>query len=577
MTSRIRLLPAALADQIAAGEVVERPASVVKELVENALDAGARRVEVEIERGGLGRIVVTDDGGGMSPEEAHLALRRHATSKLRSADELFSLGTFGFRGEALPSIASVAELTLTTRRPEDTAAYAIVVRGGEIVSAEEVGAPSGTRIEARALFANVPARLKFQKAVSTEAGHVVESLVRTALGAHDVHVRLRVDGRSVLELPSHASLAERAHAVLRRTAGRIVKLASATLTEGPVTVEVHLAPPDDGVQSARHVHLLVNRRVVRDRGLLAALQVALSDHLPRGRHPLAVLSVALPPADLDVNVHPQKLEVRLARGAEVYAAVRHAVRRAADVACWDREAPVEHVVIPDARYHVDRAPEPLVARDVARDTPGIFDFAAAPVREEEAAFAYGDERAAAFEIVSTLASGAALYVPPDVDPSTPRFLGAVPGGYLAFTDASGLWLLDQHVASALCIVAAPPDAVPLATPIYVSDALRALRLPSLRIEGQHLVAAPAALTDAVAALVELELALEDLGPEEVGERLVSMLALTPADEPSADVAEALFAMLQGEGTPAVVTQLRFRGRRAAVFVGRGELGRRLDQ
>ena len=570
MTSRIRLLPAWLADQIAAGEVVERPASVVKELVENALDAGARRVDVEIERGGLGRIVVTDDGGGMSPEEAHLALRRHATSKLRSAEELFSLGTFGFRGEALPSIASVAELTLTTRRSEDTAGYAIVVRGGEIVSSDEVGAPSGTRIEARALFSNVPARLKFQKAVSTEAGHVVESLVRTALGAHGVHVRLRVDGRAVLELPSHASLAERAHAVLRRRAGRVVKLVSATLTEGPITVEVHLAPPDDGVQSARHVHLLVNRRVVRDRGLLAALQVALAGHLPRGRHPLAVLSVVLPPADLDVNVHPQKLEVRLARGAEVYATVRHAVQRAAEGAHWAREAPVERGVIADSRYAADRAP-PLVAREAR----GIFAFAA-PVREEEDALAYGDERAAAFSIVTALAEGAQSWVPPQVEPSTPRFLGPIPGGYLAFTDPSGLWLLDQHVASALCIVAAPPDAVPLMMPLHVSEALRGLHLPSLRIEGHHLVAAPAQLTCPASALVELELAFAEHGPEETRERLVSMLALTPTDTPGTDVAEALFAMLQGEGSPALVTQLRFRGRRAALFIGRGEIARRFD-
>ncbi len=573
VTSRIRLLPAALADQIAAGEVVERPASVVKELVENALDAGARRVDVEIERGGLGRIVVTDDGDGMSPEEAHLALRRHATSKLRTAEELFALGTFGFRGEALPSIASVAELTLTTRRPEDTAGYSIVVRGGEIVSAEEVGAPAGTRIEARALFSNVPARLKFQKAVSTEAGHVVDSLVRTALGAHEVHVRLRVDGRAVLELPSHPSLAERAHAVLRRTAGRVVKLASITLAEGPVTVEVHLAPPEDSAQSAKRVHLLVNRRVVRDRGLLAALQVALADHLPRGRHPLAVLAVALPPADLDVNVHPQKLEVRLARAAEVYAAVRHAVRRAAQHAGWQAEV-VEHVVIPDSRYAVERAPPPLVARESS--TPGIFDFAAAPVRDEEDALAYGDERAAAFALVSALADGKPPYAPPAIEPTTPRYLGRVAGGYLSYGDASGLWLLDQHVASALCIVAAPPDPVPLATPLHASETLRALHLPSLRVEGRHVVAVPLALSDPAAALIELELVLEDEGPEAARDRLVSLLALAPTDEPSADVAEALFATLQGGGSPALVTQLRFRGRCAALFIGRAELGRRLD-
>ena len=420
----------------------------------------------------------------------------------------------------------------------------------------------------------MPARLKFQKAVSTEAGHVVDSLVRTALGAHEVHVRLRVDGRTVLELPSHPTLAERAHAVLRRTAGRVVKLASTTLQEGPVTVEVHLAPPADSVQSARRVHLLVNRRVVRDRGLLAALQVALADHLPRGRHPLAVLAVALPPADLDVNVHPQKLEVRLAHAAEVYAAVRHAVRRAADSAGWQAEA-VEHIVLPDSRYAVDRAPPPMVAREPSGPA-GVFDFAAPPLRDAEDALAYGDERAAAFAIISALADGAAPFVRPTIEPSTPRYLGPVPGGYLSYVDPSGLWLVDQHVASALCIVAAPPDPAPLPTAIHVSEALRALGLPSLRIEGRHVVAAPPALRDPAAALVELELVLSDEGPEAARDRLVSLLALAPTDEPSAGVADALFAMLQGDGDPSLVTQLHFRGRRAALFIGRAELGRRLD-
>ncbi len=226
MPDRIQLLPAALADQIAAGEVVERPSSVVKELVENAVDAGAQRVEVEIERGGLERISVSDDGEGMSPEDAHLALRRHATSKLRRADELFALSSFGFRGEALPSIASISELVLTTRPRERTAAYELTVRAGEVQRAREVGAPPGTRVVVLGLFSNVPARLKFQKTISVEASHVVDALARLSLGATGVHLRLRVDGRVVLELPAESTLAGRAAAVLRRTGGRGLRVAS---------------------------------------------------------------------------------------------------------------------------------------------------------------------------------------------------------------------------------------------------------------------------------------------------------------------------------------------------------------
>jgi len=341
MTARIRVLPSELADQIAAGEVVERPASVVKELVENALDAGARRIAVAIEGGGLQRIAVTDDGCGMTPEEAHLALKRHATSKLRAIDDLFTLSTMGFRGEALPSIAAVSRLALTTRAadaPDTDGAYRLEVNGGVAGEARAAGGPVGTEIDVRDLLANVPARLKFMKAEATESAHVSETVLRLALAFPAVHFKLRSSGRSVLDLPPHASGLERARVALGRGSRTPVALHLAAGEESGVHVEAYLGSPAESAGTSRNTYLIVNQRFVRDRGLLQAIVMGYGETLERGRYPLAVLHVTLRGEALDVNVHPQKLEVRFARPQEVYAAVRHAVARAVATAPWLSEA-----------------------------------------------------------------------------------------------------------------------------------------------------------------------------------------------------------------------------------------------
>src|SRR6185369_9074928 len=241
--AKVRVLPPELADQIAAGEVVERPASVVKELVENALDAGARRIDVEIEAGGRRLVRVVDDGGGMDPEDARLALRRHATSKIVSADDLWGLRTFGFRGEALPSIAAVSRLTLATRPPEATAGFKLTVEAGVETDAREAGIPVGTQVEVRDLFFNTPARAKFGKSEATETANVSEALLRLALAHPAVHLRLRVGGRVALDLPPHPDLGERVRAALaRRGAGALHEAAG---VEGGHTVRAFLAGPEE--------------------------------------------------------------------------------------------------------------------------------------------------------------------------------------------------------------------------------------------------------------------------------------------------------------------------------------------
>lgn len=332
----IAVLPAHVVDQIAAGEVIERPASVVKELVDNAIDAGATTIVVEAAGGGRGLVRVTDDGSGMSSGDAVLAFQRHATSKLRSVDDLWGIATMGFRGEALPSIASVARVALTTRRTGDLAATRVEVEGGRLVSVAEVGAPVGTTVEVADLLWNVPARLKFLKGEATEASHVTELVARFAMAHPQLHLRLRHNGRTALELPPDRDGFARAQALLGpRVAARLVP---ASGEEDGVRVTVFLAAPELAQTTARGVQMFVGRRAVRDRGLLHAVTMGYGERVPRGRYPVAVVLLDAPAGAVDVNVHPQKHEVRFADPSAIAAAVRHVVQAGIAAAPWREEA-----------------------------------------------------------------------------------------------------------------------------------------------------------------------------------------------------------------------------------------------
>jgi DNA mismatch repair protein MutL len=331
----VRVLPPEVVDQIAAGEVIERPASVVKELVDNAVDAGARTVVIETAAGGRALVRVTDDGCGMSPADARAALLPHATSKLRAVDELWGLPTMGFRGEALPSIASVARLVLTTRRADDLAATRVVVAAGRVESVSEVGAAVGTTVEITELFGCVPARLKFLKGEGTEASHVTELVAKIAMAHPALHVRLRHNGRTALELPPDRDGFARAQALLgSKVAARMVPVSG---EDGGVRVSAFLAAPELAQTTARGVQLFVGRRPVRDRGLLHAVAMGYGELVPRGRYPVAVVCVDVPAGAVDINVHPQKVEVRFADAGAVCAAVRHVVQAGVARAPWRGE------------------------------------------------------------------------------------------------------------------------------------------------------------------------------------------------------------------------------------------------
>lgn len=331
-TGRIQLLSDALIDQIAAGEVVERPASVVKELVENSLDAGAQTIRVEVRDGGSAFIAVTDDGTGLSPAELPMALQRHATSKLATATDLSRISSFGFRGEALPAIASVSRFRILSRVRGAETGFEIQSEAGKILLEREAGGPVGTRIEVADLFASVPARRKFLKRPGTEWGHIADWLSRLAMVRPEIHIEAQRDDRIATVWPACNDPRDRIAAILSESdAASLIEVDQQT----PVCrVHAFISTPERTRPNGQALYLFVNGRPVRDRLLRHALLEAYRDLIPRGRFPIGVVFLAVPPETVDVNVHPAKWEVRFADGQAIHRAIRHAVRDAMSSRRW---------------------------------------------------------------------------------------------------------------------------------------------------------------------------------------------------------------------------------------------------
>ena len=341
----IQVLDDALASQIAAGEVVERPSSVIKELIENAMDAKASEIDIHIEGGGIERLVVQDNGTGMFSDDAALCFSRHATSKLQHMDDLKSLHTFGFRGEALAAIGSVAKVKLTTRRETDDAATEILIEGGHIKHHRETGSPVGTRIEVKDLFYNVPARRKFLKQERTEASHIDRLIKSVALGVPKIAFRVHGEGKKKWDLPCAPDPDDLLHA---RRLERVVLCLGKQVRdyiypfEGEtdfLKLKGHLVAPLETRRDMNGIHLYVNGRWVRDKGLLQAVRVAYRTLLEVGRQPICALHIEVPPEDVDVNVHPQKTEVRFSDPRRVHS---HIIRLLSDFLSttpWLKERP----------------------------------------------------------------------------------------------------------------------------------------------------------------------------------------------------------------------------------------------
>ncbi len=494
---KIRVLSDQVANQIAAGEVVERPASVVKELLENSLDAGATRIRVEIEAGGRKLIRIVDNGHGMGRDDALLAFERHATSKLRSSDDLLSIATLGFRGEALPSIASVARVSLETRAVEDEVGTVMEIAGGKLLRVEDAGLPEGTTIAVRDLFFNTPARRKFLRAEQTELGHVAALVTHYALAHPGKHFELHSATQALLVAPAVANAGERLYQIFgRETFESLIPVAAeidfarAGLPEPPpwkreqgyeapeagfVRLSGFVSKPELQKLNRNSIYVFVNGRLIRDKLILHAFNEAYRNIIPPTSFPVVLLFLEMPPQEVDVNVHPAKTEVRFRQGSFVHDFVRDSVRTALMNA---RPAASFFQALTGGA----RASESLMV-DVS-PLPGVdgavFEPRALMVEESEGAIEPGD--VAGFALRERVVppssgrlgfSGAGMAVgygdfatPPMNDETIHEWgtrnggetggnlnalaslkpLGQLRDSFILAVNEEGLWIIDQHVA-----------------------------------------------------------------------------------------------------------------------------------
>lgn len=337
--ARISILSDQVANQIAAGEVIERPASIVKELVENSLDAGARSIEIEFRKGGSNYIRIEDNGCGMGKDDALLSLERHATSKIKSADDLNRLASMGFRGEAIPSIASVSRFLLQTRETDSDVGTEILMDGGKLIHCRECGMPPGTRITVTQLFNSVPARRKFLKTVATESAHIVHHSRLYALAHPEVSFALLDDGRTIFQTPACALLKDRVREIFGKAAtGRLIEVDA---KENDLRLSGLIGAPGHSRSSRHEMLIFVNNRPVESRTLGYALIESYYGHIPKGRYPVAFLFLELPPSQVDVNVHPAKREIRFRNESSVRGFAVRAILNALKETVQIAAAPVD--------------------------------------------------------------------------------------------------------------------------------------------------------------------------------------------------------------------------------------------
>jgi DNA mismatch repair protein MutL len=423
--AKVRILSDRVANQIAAGEVIERPAAVVKELVENAIDAGATRIEVEFRHGGRSLMRIEDNGHGMSRDDALLALERHATSKIAEADDLNRLASFGFRGEALPSIASVSRFTLQTREAGSDVGSEILVNGGKFVHVHDCGRAVGTRIEVAQLFNSVPARRKFLKTDQTEAAHIITGVRLYALAFPKVAFTLIEDGRVIFRSPECADLLGRVTEIFGRQLAN--ELTTIDTAENGMKLTGLIGRPGTGRSTRHEMITFINQRPVDTKAINYALIESYHESLPKGRYPLAFVFFEIDPAAVDVNVHPSKREVRFRSET----AVRGFVIRS--VLARLRE-------LGETTVAVAPAPAPRVQLDV---TPSPFAMARPPAPVAPQAMMSAPKLAPVAPAVLTERRVEVSAVAPATAPSW-RFLGLAHGSYALFETKAGLVLLDRR-------------------------------------------------------------------------------------------------------------------------------------
>ena len=587
--SRIRILPEAVANKIAAGEVVERPASVVKELLENALDAGARSIQIEAEAGGKRMIRVIDDGHGMMHDDALLAFERHATSKLRTADDLLSIATLGFRGEALPSLAAVARLLLETRAEEDAEGTRVEFAGGKLVGVKPAGLPAGTTVSVADLFYCVPARRKFLKSDTTELGHIASLVTHYALANPERQFVLKTPTQEIINVARVEDMASRVYQLFGRQAlDELLEIPAvsapvrAAITEpeleaeeraATITVTGFASRPEVQRANRNGIYIFVNRRLVRDRLLLHAIHEAYRNIMPPNVFPAVLLFLEIPYEEVDVNVHPAKIEVRFRHPQFVHDFARDAIRQALKrarpipnfpgasavagtspaqplgghggngaaeaVAAGAQVAGLPRAVIPSVGTFSGPSAMPLAG--LGASAAEGFQLTEMPLQPEAQRFAF--EQAAAMgasrafaEGCGNAAAGAAsgsdvgsLPGPEGIADLKP--LGQVSSSFIVAVNRQGLWIIDQHVAHE-----------------RVLFEQHLARRRAGKVEGQRLLV-PLVLELAPRQVVIFERIAEELREngfevEPMGPRSVAIQA-APAGISSADAEKLLLEILEG--------------------------------
>ena len=502
---RIHVLSENVANKIAAGEVVERPASVVKELLENSLDAGAKRIRLNVEGGGKKLIQIVDDGCGMVRDDALLAFERHATSKIRNAEDLLTIGTLGFRGEALPSIASVSRLRLETRAPEDAAGTVVEINGGKLQSVEEAGLPLGTSITVRDLFYNIPARRKFLKAESTELSHIASLVTHYALAHPEMHFELHSATNAMLVAPPVSDHSQRIYQIFGKdTLDQLIAIAAHValqrigLPQPPPWVREKLRKEEEDAEPAEpgelrlygfvskpeiqklnrnSIFIFVNGRLIRDRLIQHAMTEAYRNILPPTVFPVVLLFMEMPTAEVDVNVHPSKVEVRFRQQSVVHDFVRDSIRAALMKARPIPQFAQEIHASPKASAMLT---QPATAAGLTSANNGQMlgtnaDFALRPASDPVFNPALGFDHEQAIHIHANAAIPVARFAPqtfgshivpqgadtcsPAIDDAEPvepsdntlllaslKPLGQIRDSFILAVNQEGLWIIDQHVA-----------------------------------------------------------------------------------------------------------------------------------
>ena len=488
---KIHVLSERVANQIAAGEVVERPASVVKELLENSLDAGSTRIRIHVEAGGKKVIQITDDGCGMVRDDAMLAFERHATSKIKESEDLLSVATLGFRGEALPSIASVARLHLETRAQEESAGTVIEINSGKMIRVEEAGLPPGTSITVRDLFFNTPARKKFLKAESTELSHIASLVTHYALAHPEKHFELHSATNALLVAPPVAGHRERVYQVFgQETLEQLIPLAAVQPLErmglpqpppwrrdpeeeaerpepGEVRLHGFVSKPEIQKLNRNSIFIFVNGRLIRDRLIQHALTDAYRNILPPSVFPVVLLFLEMPTAEVDVNVHPSKTEVRFRQQSVIHDFVRDSARAALMKARpvpqflseINAQPSASQALTPGTRGG-DGANAPW--RNLTEPGPGVFALQAQAVPATSAHLEFDGAIAVEANAAVALARAPEVAIPDhgcappiEQEAQTPptleslrtlRPLGQIRNSFILAVNENGLWIIDQHVA-----------------------------------------------------------------------------------------------------------------------------------